>query len=142
MEKPQILLLTHGGWGMSLLEGVKMVIGAVDFVQEVPLRPQVTFQEYLALVRKAADAMPVGSLILTDMFGGTTTNTGALIGREKNIKVISGLNAPLLIEACLELSDGDSIDFDSVLETGQTSIMDVIEKITKSLEEKEAENNG
>lgn len=137
MDKPQILLLTHGGWGMSLVEGVRMVIGAVDFVHEVPLRPQVTFQEYLALVREAADPMPQGSLILTDMFGGTTTNAGALIGREKNIKVISGLNAPLLMEACLELSDGDSIDFDSVLETGQTSIMDVLERITKSLEEKE-----
>jgi len=35
-----------------------------------------------------------------------------------------------------------SIDFDSVLETGETSVMDVIEKITKSLEEKEVEKNG
>lgn len=142
MGKPQILLLTHGGWGMSLMEGVRMVIGAVDFVKEAPLRPQVTFQEYLALVREAADAMPDGSLILTDMFGGTTTNAGALVGREKNIRVFSGLNAPLLIEACLGLMEEGKIDFDSVLETGETSVIDVIEKITKSLEEKEVEKNG
>lgn len=139
MKKPQILLLTHGGWGMSLLEGVKMVLGAVDFVHEVALKPQVTFQEYLALVKEATDSLPNGSLILTDMFGGTTTNAGALIGREKDIKVISGLNAPLLVEACLELSDGDAIDFDSVLEAGQTSILDVLKKVTESLKKKEVE---
>ena len=33
--KPQILLLTHGGWGMSLVQGVRMILGSVDFVKEV-----------------------------------------------------------------------------------------------------------
>lgn len=136
MSKPQILLLTHGGWGMSLLEGVKMVVGAVDFVKEHPLKPQVTFQEYLAEVRVIADTLPEGSLIITDMFGGTTTNAAAVIGREKNIKVISGLNAPLLAQACMDLSDGDSIDFETVMETGLASIRDVVTEVLKSLEKR------
>ena len=50
-NKPQILLLTHGGWGMSLVKGVRMILGAVDFVSEVPLLPEMTLPEYLGKVK-------------------------------------------------------------------------------------------
>ena len=40
-KKPQILLLTHGGWGMSLVQGVKMILGSVDFVKETALLPEI-----------------------------------------------------------------------------------------------------
>ena len=33
----EILLLTHGGWGMSLVKGIEMLLGKVDFVHEIPL---------------------------------------------------------------------------------------------------------
>ena len=100
MDKPQILLLTHGGWGMSLVKGVRMILGAVDFVDEVPLLPEMTLPEYLGKVKAQVEKLPEGSLILTDVFGGTTTNVGAKLGKDFNIKVYSGLNAPMLLEAC------------------------------------------
>lgn len=58
MEKPQILLLTHGGWGMSLVESLKMIMGSVDFVHEIPLLPEVTFAEYYASVKEYAQKLP------------------------------------------------------------------------------------
>lgn len=89
-NKPQILLLTHGGWGMSLVKGVRMILGAVDFVSEVPLLPEMTLPEYLEKVKAEVEKLPEGSIILTDVFGGTTTNVAAKLGRDFHIKVYSG----------------------------------------------------
>ena len=138
MEKPQILLLTHGGWGKALTESLKMIMGSVDFVHEIPLLPEVTFAEYYAKVDEYAAGMPVKSLIFTDVFAGTTTNAGAKIGRERNIKVVSGLNAPLMIEACTQIQYTGDCNFDVVLQQGQSSIIDVIGEVTKSMEKKES----
>lgn len=137
MIKPQILLLTHGGWGMSLVNSLKMVIGTVDFVHEIPLLPEVTFSEYYTAVADYVSKMPEGSLILTDIFGGTTTNAAAKVGRDTGIKVISGLNAPLLIGACTQIMFTGTYDFEQVLEGGQSSVIDVVDEILRSLERKE-----
>lgn len=137
MEKPQILLLTHGGWGKALSESLKMIMGSVDFVYEIPLAPEMTFSEYYTLADIYAAKMPKKSLIFTDVFGGTTTNAAARIGKERNIKVISGLNAPLMIEACTQIQFTGDCNFEMVLKQGQASIMDVVGEIVKSMEEKE-----
>lgn len=137
MEKPQILLLTHGGWGMALTESLKMIMGSVDFVHEIGLTPEVTFSEYYALVDEYAAGMPEKSLIITDVFGGTTTNAGARIGKERGIKVISGLNAPLMIEACTQIQYTGDCNFDVVLQQGQASVIDVVSEVMKSMEKKE-----
>lgn len=76
-------------------------------------------------------------MILTDVFGGTTTNAGAKIGKERNIKVISGLNAPLMIEACTQIQYTGTCNFDVVLKQGQASVMDVVSQIMESMERKE-----
>lgn len=137
MEKPQILLLTHGGWGMALVESMKMIIGTIDFVHEIPLKPEVTFNEYYETVKEYVVQMPERSLIFTDVFGGTTTNVGARLGRDKGMKVVSGLNAPLLIEACSQIMFTGDYQFETILSGGQSSIIDVVDEILKSLEKKE-----
>lgn len=137
MEKPQILLLTHGGWGKALTESLKMIMGSVDFVHEIPLTPELTFSEYYTLVDEYAASMPKKSLIITDVFGGTTTNAGAKIGRERDFKVISGLNASIMIEACTQIQYTGDLNFDVVLQQGQASVMDVIYEVNQSMGKKE-----
>lgn len=132
-QRTRILLLTHGGWGMSLLKGVRMILGSVDFVEEVALQPEMTMPEYLEKVTRIVQNLPKNSLILTDVFGGTTTNIGAKLGKEYRIKVYSGLNAPLLLEACSEIMFSDELDEKAVLEVGKNSIKDVIEEVLESM---------
>ena len=135
--KEQILLLTHGGWGKALLGGVEMILGKVDFVEEIPLSAQDTQREfedkveaYLdACQRSAADQVHI--TVLTDLFGGTTTNTAAFIARrhQDNIHVLTGLNAPLLLEACSQIAFQSSLNILKLLEDSEHSIFDVMEKI-------------
>lgn len=131
--KPQILLLTHGGWGMSLVQGVRMILGSVDFVKEAALLPEMTLPEYMGIVKAEVEKLPEGSIILTDVFGGTTTNVAAKLGKEFNLKVYSGLNAPMLLTACSNISFTGSLDPEEVLEAGQTSVKDVVEEVLKAM---------
>jgi len=132
-KKPQILLLTHGGWGMSLVKGVRMILGSVDFVSEVPLLPEMTLPEYLAAVKAEVEKLPEGSLILTDVFGGTTTNVGAKLGKDFHMKVYSGLNAPMLLEACSQITFTGTLNMETVLASGQEAVKDVVEEVLKAM---------
>lgn len=130
-REKKILLLTHGGWGMSLVKAVTMILGEVHVCEEIPLKAEYTFQEYYDLVNESTSKMAEGSLILTDLIGGSTTNVAARIGYEKNIKVITGLNAPLLIEACSQLQFQGELDYEALLEVGKGSCQDAVAEVLK-----------
>ena len=102
-------------------------------VDEVALLPEMTLPEYMEKVKNVVEKMPEDSLILTDIFGGTTTNVAAKLGRDYNIKVYSGLCAPMLIEACSGLAFAGKIDQSAVLEAGQGAVRDVVDEVLKSL---------
>ncbi|EPJ5403432.1 PTS sugar transporter subunit IIA, partial [Klebsiella aerogenes] len=98
-QLPQILLLTHGGWGTQLCDSLRMVTGEIAGVSEIALMPVDTLGEFYQRVEAAVQAMPAGSLILTDFLGGTTSNVAARLSADYPIAVVCGLNASLLLEA-------------------------------------------
>ena len=133
MEKElEILLLTHGDWGKYIIEAGKMIVGNVDRVSQISLNPADTFEEFYEKVENKVSEMKEGSLIITDIFGGTTTNVAAKLSLSYKINIISGLNAPLLFEALLNI---DSINEDSVLdsivEEGRDSCKNILKELRK-----------
>lgn len=126
----RILLLTHGGWGEKLLVGVRMIIGSVDYVDELALTPEMTLQEYKDLVADYFTAHDVAScVIMVDMFGGTPGNVAAAFSKDKDIDVICGLNAPLLIDACMQVESEQGIDVAVLMENTADSIFDLKQKM-------------
>lgn len=79
------------------------------------------------------EKLPEGSIILTDVFGGTTTNVAAKLGRDFHIKVYSGLNAPMLLEACSQITFTDTVNCDAVLQSGKDAVKDVIVEIEQAM---------
>ena len=128
----EILLLTHGDWGKYIIDAGKMIVGNVDRVSQISLNPADTFEEFYEKVENKVSEMKEGSLIITDIFGGTTTNVAAKLSLSYKINIISGLNAPLLFEALLNI---DSINEDSVLdsivEEGRDSCKNIIKELRK-----------
>ena len=128
----EILLLTHGDWGKYIIEAGKMIVGNVDRVSQISLNPADTFEEFYEKVEKKVSEMKEGSLIITDIFGGTTTNVAAKLSLSYKINIISGLNAPLLFEALLNI---DSINQDEVLdnivEEGKDSCKNILKELRK-----------
>ena len=144
MEK--ILLLTHGGWGASLKKSIEMIIGPVDFVEEIALYPKDLFsgkdllnefqeriQSFITQQHRAAQLReePLHLLIMTDLFGGTPTNAAAVIANTstENIHVVTGLNSALLLEACTQILNQGTVDIAVLIENSQNSIFNVMEKI-------------
>ena len=87
----------------------------------------------MQLVREHAETMASGSLILTDLIGGTTSNVAAVIGNQTGIKVFCGLNAPMLLEACVELQNDGALDFDAILAAGKGACMDVVAAVRSTM---------
>nr|WP_315522497.1 hypothetical protein [Olegusella massiliensis] len=134
MDKPvKILLLTHGGWGKSLLRGIQMILGSVDCVHEIALLPAYTLPEYMNMVREYTDTISDKSVIMTDLLGGTPSNVAASIGNQTGIHVFSGLNAPMLLEACVEFSSGDELDYDAILDAGMGACVDVVATVKANM---------
>lgn len=138
MEK--ILLLTHGGWGASLKKSIEMIIGPVDFVEEIALYPkdllnefQERIQSFITQHHQAAQQREeqLHLLIMTDLFGGTPTNAAAVIANTstENIHVVTGLNSALLLEACTQILNQGTVDVAVLIENSQSSIFNVMEKI-------------
>ena len=128
----EILLLTHGDWGKYIIEAGKMIVGNVDRVSQISLNPADTFEEFYEKVENKVSEMKEGSLIITDIFGGTTTNVAAKLSLSYKINIISGLNAPLLFEALLNIDsiNEDSI-LDSIVEEGRDSCKNILKELRK-----------
>ncbi|AST77632.1 TPA: PTS sugar transporter subunit IIA [Citrobacter freundii] len=124
---PEILLLTHGGWGQQLCNSLRMVMGEIKGVTEIALMPVDTLGEFYQRVEDVVKTMPDGSLILTDFVGGTTSNVAARLSVDYPIAVVSGLNASLLLEALDRREHGSlTTCVSELVEAGRSSCLDVV----------------
>jgi len=104
-----LLLLSHQGFASNLLETAKNMLGICPLnirILEVPLDAsledtQQQAQDYIRQLNQGD-----GVLILTDLYGGTPSNIGHVIIDQVNIKMVSGLNLPMLVKV-LNYADAD-----------------------------------
>ena len=98
-EVPGIVILTHGRAGEELIRSAEMIIGKMEKVIAVSLGAGEDPSDYRERVSNVLAKMPRGSIVMTDLFGGTPSNTAAVLSKDYSVFVISGLNLPMLIEA-------------------------------------------
>lgn len=97
-----VLVVTHCHLGDALLEAVDFILGERP---EAMAAVSIDLNENADKLRnKLADAIKKlkseeGTLILTDMFGGTPSNLSYSFLEEGRIEVVSGVNLPILIRA-------------------------------------------
>ncbi|MDB1563886.1 PTS sugar transporter subunit IIA [Lacticaseibacillus paracasei] len=107
-----MILISHGQMCEGLLDTLKMV-GGDDFgIQTLPLLPGVTPENYreslhqiLLSVTKKDDEV----LVLTDIAGGTPYQSALYLARDFKMKVIAGMNLPVVLTLALEQSCGASL---------------------------------
>ena len=131
-EKVKFLLLTHGNCGEYLIAGIRMILGKINNTHVLSLLPENTFEEYYRKVEDVIGVMDKKGIIFTDIFGGTTTNIAIKLGYQYNVKVCSGVNVPMLLEAFLE----KETDFEKVMEEGKNGIKDAILEFKESIKKK------
>ncbi len=110
-----IVLATHGDFGNSLLGTLRMIMGDDSGVKSAALLNEdslETFQEKLEKALLNADPADKGSLVLVDMLGGTPFNVAVQMARRKKIRVITGVNLPMLIKI---ISHRDATDLEALM---------------------------
>ncbi|WP_373497995.1 PTS sugar transporter subunit IIA [Desulfococcus sp.] len=97
-----IVIVTHGQLGEVLIDTAEMIVGSRP---EAMIAVSINITEDVDKLRgKVARAIKEvtrkrGTLILTDMFGGTPSNLSYAFLREGQVEVVSGVNLPIVIKA-------------------------------------------
>jgi D-glucosaminate-specific PTS system IIA component len=128
----KILILTHGYWGKYLIESAKMIVGDTSNLESIALLPQDTLEEYENKVKKKVEENRSNVIFLTDIAGGTTTNVAIKLAYPLNLKVLSGLSAPLLFEvinANSELEKDETIQ--EIIYEARENCKDVLKSLLK-----------
>ena len=104
-----VVVVTHGQLATELVNAAEMIVGDLPQFTAV----SIGWHDDVELARQAiAGAIErvrgdVGTLILTDMFGGTPANLGVTFLEEGKVEVITGVNLPMLIKLAREPGSAD-----------------------------------
>ncbi|MDX2494924.1 MAG: PTS system fructose subfamily IIA component [Desulfuromusa sp.] len=96
-----IVVVTHAGLADEFLQAAELILGPLNAVEAVSINREMSvdiaknaLQQAVNLVGKDGD----GTLILTDLFGGTPTNISAEFLQGGLVEILTGVNLPMLIK--------------------------------------------
>ncbi len=92
------IILCHGNWGKELIEDVKKLFGLKNKFFVFSLLPNMSVEDYRKEIEKILKIAPSKTILISDLYGGTTSNTAIYLGLKYNFNAISGLNLPLILE--------------------------------------------
>ncbi len=95
-----LLLITHDNVGQALLETASSILGMCPMVLEtISVSHNCCPDDVIEKARAAARRLHQGGgiLVLTDLYGSTPSNVANRLDCNRPIKVIAGLNLPMLV---------------------------------------------
>ncbi len=94
-----LVVVTHAGLAGELLKAAAMITGELERCEAVELHPGDPPDQLMGRIAQSLDRVGAdGALIMTDMFGGTPSNTGMSFLKEGQVEVVTGVNLPLIVE--------------------------------------------
>lgn len=102
-----ILLMSHGEFAKEMLNSCEMIIGKVDHIKVLSLLPGMSTETLLKKAREILQQNKGETLVLTDLYGGSPSNTAFMLTKVCNAKSICGLNLPMLIETIMRREYGE-----------------------------------
>ena len=124
-----ILIVTHGNLADEIMRTCFRIIGEREHVAACSIQwdddPASATKKMEKLLKKIDQGN--GSLVLTDMFGGTPTNIMISLSKRFQVEIVSGVNLPMLIKAVTTMGTfTDLSDFaEKVKNQGQKNIYKV-----------------
>jgi len=92
-----LLVITHDTIGQSLVETANSMLGVTPLHIDVlgvskTTNPDDACQQAEQLIKDNTS-----TLVLTDMYGSTPSNIACHLRDQKNVRIVSGLNLPMLV---------------------------------------------
>jgi len=95
-----IVLVTHGNLAREFLSAMEHVVGKQAQARAISIGPEDDMEQRRAEILAAAEEVDRGdgTILLTDMFGGTPSNLAISIMDRAKVEVLAGVNLPMLIK--------------------------------------------
>ena len=124
----RFLLITHGNLGQSLVECVennlqKNCNNIIDIISLNSSDIDLTRKELDIYVNKNKDSEII---ILTDLYGASSSNIVKKHSSQENVYAISGLNLPMLMKAVTLKTNDIQIMVDEIIKCGNKSIINFL----------------
>lgn len=109
-----IILISHGAFCEGLLASLQMIAGGDYGVRAVPLipgeAPEAYREKLAAVLRESSDNSGSGTIILSDIAGGTPFQSAAYLSKDFKLGLVSGMNMPMLLTLALERSEETTLE--------------------------------
>jgi len=94
-----IVVVTHGQLARELVAAAEMIIGDIPNVTSVSMGWQESPEDAEREIELAISRVESGkgTVVLTDMFGGTPSNLSLAFLEKGKVEVVTGVNLPMLI---------------------------------------------
>ncbi len=135
----KILIISHCGLTDELIRTAEVIAGKHDNLYSVKKDISddnlVSLQERIASVLEEITDKEKGTLILTDILGGTPCNAALPMCRRFNVEVLTGVNLPMIISALFASKTAANAQelADKVLSDGQKSIVNAKQLLLSKL---------
>jgi mannose PTS system EIIA component len=121
-----VIIVTHGDLGKQLLKTSEDIVGQQKNAAVISLLPEEGIDDLRLKISQTLKGLNTGEgvIIMTDMIGGTPTNTSLSLAQSEKIEVITGVNLPMLLElfSYRQIMPLDGLA-DKVCQSGQKSVV-------------------
>jgi PTS system mannose-specific IIA component len=94
-----LVLVAHAGLASALKASAEMIVGPIENCAVVEVAPGERADDIMARVVAAVGSnQGGGTIIMTDLFGGTPSNMAMSFLKDGLVEVVTGVNLPMLME--------------------------------------------
>ena len=95
-----LVLVTHGNLALEFVSAMQHVVVKQEQVEAVCIGPEDDMEMRREEILRIAEHVNSGdgTIVLTDMFGGTPSNLAISIMDRAKVEIIAGINLPMLIK--------------------------------------------
>ncbi|MCK5655682.1 MAG: PTS sugar transporter subunit IIA [Candidatus Aureabacteria bacterium] len=103
------VVAAHGNLAGDLVSAAEEIVGKIEKLAVVS---QLNKDKHEDIERNLTEAIesvesPDGVLVLVDVFGGSPANIGMSILKKKKIKIVTGVNLPMLMDFAVHRNEKD-----------------------------------
>jgi PTS system mannose-specific IIA component len=120
-----VVVVTHGQLATELVNAAEAIVGDIPQFAAVSIGWHDDVEDAREEIRQAIQRVQgtEGTLLLTDMFGGTPSNLGLTFLETDKVEVLTGVNLPMLIKLGAVRESSDLLSAARVLrDTGRNAI--------------------
>jgi PTS system mannose-specific IIA component len=120
-----VVVVTHGHLAVEFMNAAEAIVGDLSGIEAVSIGWHDDVEQARLEIGQAIGrvATPLGTLVLTDMFGGTPSNLAVTFLVPDRVEVVTGVNLPMLLKlATLQRADSLREVARTVREHGQDAV--------------------